>query len=73
MRCGTLLVAAELSVALPNGAAVLAVGMPNFGAIVATAIAADDTRSEGSAAASLFRRANSACTMSNFSGSMIGW
>ena len=46
-----LFLALELSVALPNGAAVLAVGVPDLGSVKATAVATDDAGGKNAATA----------------------
>jgi len=51
MRSAALFLVAELSVALPDNAAVLAVGVPDLGSIVTAAVAADQPGGKYSAAA----------------------
>ena len=51
MRSATLFLVAELSVALPDNAAVLAVGVPDLGAVESAAVAADQPGGEHPAAA----------------------
>ncbi len=64
MGCPAFFLTLELSIALPDGAAVLTVGMPDLGAVPATAVAADNAGGENSAAAVVTAQRLAPCELS---------